>query len=153
MYCIVTELLKAFLGNGSVSTVNVNNGRCVSVDECYCALLRNRAPMKTLARNHLTCSLCGLPYATVELCFYAWSVRSLYNTSSSVQFSVGDNHGKCVENLWRFNVWIETLCVIITVILKALQLFVFTTCEDPLNPVSNPNPRLRHPYMWQYHIP
>jgi hypothetical protein len=42
---------------------------CLSVDECYCALLGNSAPMKTLARNHVTCSLCGLPYAIIELCF------------------------------------------------------------------------------------
>jgi hypothetical protein len=26
-------------------------------------------PMKTLARNHVTCSLCGLTYATIELGF------------------------------------------------------------------------------------
>jgi hypothetical protein len=25
--------------------------------------------LKLLARNHVTCSVCGLPYATVELCF------------------------------------------------------------------------------------
>jgi hypothetical protein len=34
-----------------------NNGRCMSVEECYCALLDNSAPMKTLARNHVTCSV------------------------------------------------------------------------------------------------
>jgi hypothetical protein len=33
------------------------------------------------------------------------------------------------------------LCVIITVILKVLQLFVVTTSEDPLNRFTNPNPR------------
>jgi hypothetical protein len=29
----------------------------------------NSAPMKMLARNHMTCSLCGLPYPTIELGF------------------------------------------------------------------------------------
>jgi hypothetical protein len=46
-----------------------NNGRCVSVEECYYVLLGNSAPMKALAKNLVTCSLCGLPYATIELCF------------------------------------------------------------------------------------
>jgi fluoride ion exporter CrcB/FEX len=45
-----------------------NNGRCL-MEECYCTLLGNREPIKTLARNHVTCFLCGLPYATIELCF------------------------------------------------------------------------------------
>jgi hypothetical protein len=45
-----------------------NNGRCISVEECYCALLGNGEPMKTLARNHVT-FLCGSPYATRELGF------------------------------------------------------------------------------------
>jgi hypothetical protein len=31
------------------------------------ALLGTSAPMKTLARNHMTCFVCYLPYATVEL--------------------------------------------------------------------------------------
>jgi hypothetical protein len=64
---IVTGLFKAFLGNGSVNTVNVQNERFISVDECYWALLGNSAPMKALGRNHVTCSLCSLPYATIEL--------------------------------------------------------------------------------------
>jgi hypothetical protein len=33
------------------------HGQRVSVDECYCALLGNSTPMKTLTRNHVTCSL------------------------------------------------------------------------------------------------
>jgi hypothetical protein len=65
----VTDLIKAFLGNGSVNTVNVQQWKSASVEECYCALLGNSATMKTLAGNHVTCSLCGLPYATIELCF------------------------------------------------------------------------------------
>jgi hypothetical protein len=36
-------------------------------EECYCALLGNSTPMKTLASNHETCFLSGLPYATIEL--------------------------------------------------------------------------------------
>jgi hypothetical protein len=39
------------------------------VQECYCALLGDSASMKTLASNHVTSSLSGLPYATIELCF------------------------------------------------------------------------------------
>jgi hypothetical protein len=53
------------------------------VDEYYCALLGNNAPMKTLVRNHVTCSLCGLPYATIELCFLCVSVRRLYNENNT----------------------------------------------------------------------
>jgi hypothetical protein len=44
---------------------------------------------------------------------------------------------------------LKTSCVIITVILTVLQLFVVTTSEDPMNPITNPNLRLSHPYMWQ----
>jgi hypothetical protein len=39
------------------------------VDEYYCSLLVNSEQMKTLARSHMTCSLCRLPDATIELCF------------------------------------------------------------------------------------
>jgi hypothetical protein len=45
--------------------------------------------MKTLARNHVTCSLCGLTYATIEVGFL--SVRRLCNEvfriTQTVQFS------------------------------------------------------------------
>jgi hypothetical protein len=34
--------------------------------------------------------------------------------------------------------------VIITVILKVLQLFVVTTSEDLINPITNPNPCRSH---------
>jgi hypothetical protein len=47
--------------------------------------------------------------------------------------------------MWRFNV-----CVIVTVILKVLQLFVVTTSEDQINRFTNPNPRLNHWNTWQY---
>jgi hypothetical protein len=30
-----------------------------------------------------------------------------FNFNSSVQFSIGDDHRKFVEDLWRPNVWIE----------------------------------------------
>jgi hypothetical protein len=82
---IVTWMTRAFLCNGSVNAVNVQNGRCVSMDECYCAFLGNSAPMKTLARNHVTCSLC-----VGFLCVVRGGTiqRGLQNnTSSSVQFS------------------------------------------------------------------
>jgi hypothetical protein len=60
VFRMVTELLKALLGNGSVNTVNVQQWKmCLS----------GRTPMKTLARNHVICSLFGLPYAKLELCF------------------------------------------------------------------------------------
>jgi hypothetical protein len=66
-------MARALLGNGPVNTateyIQGNNGRCVSVDECYCALIGNSAPMKTMSRDHVTCSLFGLPYATTELYF------------------------------------------------------------------------------------
>jgi hypothetical protein len=45
---------------------------------------------------------------------------------------------------------LKTLCVIITVIFKVLQLIVVTTSAEPINPITNPNPRLSHPYTWQY---
>jgi hypothetical protein len=35
----------------------------------FCALLGYSAPMKALARNRVTCSLCGVPYAAIELGF------------------------------------------------------------------------------------
>jgi hypothetical protein len=63
------------------------------VDECYCALLGNSALMKMLARKHVTCSLGGLLYATIELGFLCVvHAEAIYrdlqnNTSSSVQFS------------------------------------------------------------------
>jgi hypothetical protein len=50
-----------------------------------------------------------------------------------------------MEDLRRFNV-----CVIITVILKVLQLFVATTSEDPINRFTNPNPLLSHCDTWKY---
>jgi hypothetical protein len=59
----VTDLLKAFLGNGSVNTVNVQQRQM-----CLSGRMLLRVA-KTLARNHVTGSLCGLPYATIELCF------------------------------------------------------------------------------------
>jgi hypothetical protein len=39
---------------------------------------------------------------------------------------------------------LKTLCVIITVILKVLQLFVLTISEDQINRLTDPNPRLGH---------
>jgi hypothetical protein len=48
---------------------------------------------------------------------------------------------------------LKTLCVIITVTLKVLQLFVITTSEDPINPTAKPNPRLSQQYTRQYQIP
>jgi hypothetical protein len=45
-------------------------------EEYYCALLGNSAPMKTLARNHVTCFLRGLPYATIELGFLCGPCRA-----------------------------------------------------------------------------
>jgi hypothetical protein len=72
-HCIVTWMARALLGSGPVNTLQPNTHKAtmedVSVEECYCTLLGNSAPMKTLARNHVTCSLCGLPYATTELHF------------------------------------------------------------------------------------
>jgi hypothetical protein len=67
----VTDLLKAFLGNGSVNTVNVQQWKmCLSGRILLrVARLGNSAPMKTLARDHVTRSLCGPPYAIIELCF------------------------------------------------------------------------------------
>jgi NAD-dependent dihydropyrimidine dehydrogenase PreA subunit len=66
-------MARALLGNGPVNTATEytqgNSGRCISVEKCYCVLLGNSAPMKTVARNHVTCSLCGLFYATIELGF------------------------------------------------------------------------------------
>jgi hypothetical protein len=66
-------MARALLGNGPVNTprpnTQGNSGRCISVEECYCSLLGNSAPMKTLARNHVTFSLCGLSFATIELGF------------------------------------------------------------------------------------
>jgi hypothetical protein len=66
---IVTDLLKALLGNGSVNTVNLRQWKMCLSDECYCALLGKGAPIKTLTRNRVTCFLCGLPYAKIELYF------------------------------------------------------------------------------------
>jgi hypothetical protein len=156
---IVMHLLKAFLGNGSVNTVNVQQWKIFQWTN-YCALLGNNAPMKTLARNHVTCFLCGLPYVTIEVCFmcvvraeaiHVW--RGLENNTSSVQFSsvqfsVGDSHRNFVveEDL---TCELKTLCVIIKVILKVLQLFAVTS-EDPINRLTNPNPRLSHSNTRQY---
>jgi hypothetical protein len=64
---------------------------------------------------------------------------------SSVQISVGDSQGKFLEDLWRLNV-----CVIITVILKVLQLLVVTTNDDLVNQLINRSPRLSHSNKWQY---
>jgi hypothetical protein len=58
---------RALLGNGSVNTPRPNTHKA-TIEECYCALLGNSAPM-ALGRNHVTCSLCGFPYARIELCF------------------------------------------------------------------------------------
>jgi hypothetical protein len=47
--------------------------------------------MKMMAKNHVTCSLCSLPYATTELGFLHLSVWRLYNEAyrltPAVQFS------------------------------------------------------------------
>jgi hypothetical protein len=56
---IVTDLLKAILRKGSVNTVNVQEWKM-----CLSGRI-----LLTLARNHVTCSLGGLLYATIELCF------------------------------------------------------------------------------------
>jgi hypothetical protein len=73
MHNTETWMARALLGSGPVNTPRPNTHKAtmedVSVEECYCALLGNRAPMKMLARNHVTWSLCGLPQATLELCF------------------------------------------------------------------------------------
>jgi hypothetical protein len=53
------------------------------------------APLKTLAGNHITCSLCDLPYATIQLDF----LYNENNISSSVEFSVGDSHRKFIDDL------------------------------------------------------
>jgi hypothetical protein len=56
-------MAKALLGNGPVNTPRPNTHKSTMED----VLLGSSAPMKTLARNHVTCFLCGLPYATTEL--------------------------------------------------------------------------------------
>jgi hypothetical protein len=68
---IVTWMARSLLGNGLINTPrpNIHKATMEDVVECYCALLGNSAPMKTLARNQVICSLCGLPYATIELGF------------------------------------------------------------------------------------
>jgi hypothetical protein len=59
--------------------------------------------MKTLARNHVTCSLCGLSYATIELDFCAWSVRrhskgrGLFNAG---QFGIRARHSTTLQCMW-----------------------------------------------------
>jgi hypothetical protein len=35
-------------------------------------------------------------------------------------------------------------CVIVTAILKVYQVIVVMTCKYPMNPITNPNPRLSH---------
>jgi hypothetical protein len=73
---------RALLGNGPVNTPRPNTHKATMEDclreECYCALLVNSAPIKTMAKNHVTCFLRGLPYTTIELGFLCvWSVPSL----------------------------------------------------------------------------
>jgi hypothetical protein len=66
---IITDLLKEFLGNGSVNMVNVQQWKMCVSGRMLLPLLGNSAPLKTLARNHVICSLCSLPYVTIELYF------------------------------------------------------------------------------------
>jgi hypothetical protein len=46
--CIVTDLLKAFLGNGSVNRVNVQQWK-MCLNECYGSLLSNSQGANKLA--------------------------------------------------------------------------------------------------------
>jgi hypothetical protein len=64
----------ALLGNGPntprTNTYHTREHWKMSLrEESYCALLGNSAPVKTLAMNHVTYFLCGLPYATIVLDF------------------------------------------------------------------------------------
>jgi hypothetical protein len=79
-----TWMGRTLLGNGAVNTsrpiTHTRKQWKMSLREDWnCALLGNSAPMKTVARNHVTCFLCGLPYATIELGFLCvCSVSRLY---------------------------------------------------------------------------
>jgi hypothetical protein len=60
-------MARALLGNGPVNTPLPDTHKATMEDVSQG---RNViAPMKTLAKNHMICSLCGLPYATRELGF------------------------------------------------------------------------------------
>jgi hypothetical protein len=69
----ITILQSLLYRNGFAQSVSrqrfVKHFQHATVDKCYCSLLFNSASMKTLAMNHVTCSLCGLPDATKELGF------------------------------------------------------------------------------------
>jgi hypothetical protein len=78
-----------------------------------------------------------------------------FDFDSSVQFSVGDSDGKfVVEELEAacddLTCELKTRFVIITVILRVLQLFVVTISEDRRNRFTNPDSRLSHCDTWQY---
>jgi hypothetical protein len=91
----VTCMARALLANGPVNTPRPNTEKATTEDasqwkECYFALIGNSEPMKTLARNHVTFSLSGLLYATVELrgpCSGCITRLAEYTSSSGVQFS------------------------------------------------------------------
>jgi hypothetical protein len=62
-------MARALLGNGPGTHKATMEDVYQSVEECYCTFLGNSSPMRTLAGNHVTCFMCGLPHATVELGF------------------------------------------------------------------------------------
>jgi hypothetical protein len=60
VFAIVTDLIKAFLGNGSVNTFQRATVEDVSqwtnvIARCQATV---RAPMNSLARNYVTCVFC-----------------------------------------------------------------------------------------------
>jgi hypothetical protein len=63
----MTDLLKIFLGNGSVNMFqHATMGAVFSVDECYRSLLGSTTLLAAVGGG---CFLCGLRHATVEPCF------------------------------------------------------------------------------------
>jgi hypothetical protein len=76
-------------------------------------------------------------------------------------FSVGSVQRSYLKTNWCYNSVLSCefvaevnrrpdVCVILTVILKVLQLFVVTTNEDPINRFNDANLRLSHSEMRQY---
>jgi hypothetical protein len=90
---------------------------------------------------HVTCFLCGLRHATIELCFLcvvrAERIREWKLTSLEFRSSKG-------TAVWPKKELEDVTCAIVTVILRVYELIVVTTSEEPINRFTNPNPRLSH---------
>jgi hypothetical protein len=67
---IVTYLLKAFLGNGSINTVNVQQWNICLSERMLLRVARQQRTNEDAGKESRDLFyVCVLPYATIELCF------------------------------------------------------------------------------------